>query len=251
MKKTHYLSLFSILSLTLLLASCGNKDEIVIEGTLENGANKTIYVEEMAPESRIFLDSVRLDSKGHFKYRYAMPYKTFINVHVSDADYIVLLPDLGEKTTIRGDYNALSTSYEINAGTESQLLWQLQDYSNQGVEVLKDIVATDSKNRQLLADGDMSQEEYDHEHDITDSIYAATYAEQQQYVVHFIEDNLGSLTTLIALYKPFNNHPLIDPSNSFEFYEAVLEGLQEYQPDNPHTLHFKNMVERTRYQYAQ
>ena len=142
MKKTHFLSLFSILSLTLLLASCGNKDEIVIEGTLENGANKTIYIEEMAPESRIFLDSVRLDSKGHFKYRYAMPYKTFINVHVSDADYIVLLPDLGEKTTIRGDYNALSTSYEINAGNESQLLWQLQDYSNQGVEVLKDIVAT-------------------------------------------------------------------------------------------------------------
>lgn len=251
MNKTHFLSLLSILSLTLMLASCGNKDDIIIEGTLENGANKTIYIEEMSPESRIFLDSVRLDSKGHFKYRYAMPYKTFINVHVSEADYIVLLPDLGEKTTIQGDYNAFSTSYEINAGTESQLLWQLQDYSNQGVEVLKDIVATDSKNRQLLADGDMSQEEYDHEHDITDSIYAATYAEQQQYVVHFIEDNLGSLTTLIALYKPFNNHPLIDPSNSFEFYEAVLEGLQEYQPDNPHTLHFKNMVERTRYQYAQ
>ena len=245
------ITLLSILCLTLLLASCGNKDEIVIEGTLENGANKTIYIEEMAPESRIFLDSVKLDSKGHFKYRYAMPYKTFINVHVSDADYIVLLPDLGEKTTIQGDYNALSTSYEINAGTESQLLWQLQDYSNHGTEVLKDIVATDSKNRQLLADGDMSQEEYDHEHDITDSIYAATYAEQQQYIAHFIEDNLGSLATLIALYKPFNNHPLINPADSFEFYEAVLEGLQEQEPDNPHTLHFKNTVERTRYQYAQ
>ena len=226
-------SLLSILSLIVLLASCGNKDEIVIEGTLENGANKTIYIEEMSPESRIFLDSVKLDSKGHFKYRYAMPYKTFINVHVNDIDYIV------------------TSSYELDGTGESQLLWQLQDYSNQGTETLKDIVATDTKNRQLLANGDMSQEEYDHEHDITDSIYAATYAEQQQYVVHFIEDNLGSLSTLIALYKPFNNHPLIDPSNSFEFYEAVLEGLQENMPDNPHTLHFKNSVERIRYQYAQ
>ena len=251
MKKTLFTTLLSILSLTLMLASCGNKDDIVITGTLENGANKTIYIEEMSPESRIFLDSVKLDSKGHFKYRYAMSYKTFINVHISDDDYIVLLPELGEKTTIRGDYNSIATSYKIEGGTESQLLWQLQDYSNQGTEVLKDIVATDSKNRQLLADGDMSQEEYDHEHDITDSIYAAAYAEQQQYVVHFIEDNLGSLTTLIALYKPFNNHPLIDPSNSFEFYEAVLEGLQEKLPDNPHTLHFKNVVERIRYQYVQ
>ena len=246
------ITLPAILSLIMLLASCGNKDEIVIEGTLENGADKVIYIEEMAPESRLFLDSVKLDSKGHFKYRYKMPtpYKTFFNVHVSDVDYIVLLPEIGEKIVVRGDYNALSTSYEIEAGMESQLLWQLQDYSNQGTEILKDIVATDSKNRQLLANGDMSQEEYDHEHDITDSIYAATYAEQQQYVVHFIEDNLGSLTTLIALYKPFNNHPLIDPSNSFEFYEAVLQGLQEDEPDNPHTLHFKNVVERTRYQYA-
>ena len=43
------ISLLSILSITLLLASCGNKDEIVIEGTLENGANTTIYIEEMSP----------------------------------------------------------------------------------------------------------------------------------------------------------------------------------------------------------
>ena len=76
--------------------------------------------------------------------------------------------------------------------------------------------------------------------------YLATFAEQQQYVVHFIEDNLGSLTTLIALYKPFNNRPLVDPSNSFEFYEAILEALQETKPDNPHTLHFKNTTEHLR-----
>ena len=65
-----------------------------------------------------------------------------------------------------------------------------------------------------------------------------------------IQDNLGSLATLIALYKPFNNRPLINPEDSFEFYEAVLEGLEESMPDNPHTLNFKNQVERTRFQYA-
>ena len=233
------------------MSACGSKNGIVIEGTLENGANRTIYIEEMSPEARIFLDSVKLDGKGHFKYKYEMPYETFINVHVSDADYVVLLPEMGEKIVLTGDYNAFSTSYQVKGNGESQLLWQLQDYSNQGTEILKDIVATDTKNRELLNNGDMSEEEYRHEHDITDSIYQSAYAEQQQYVVHFIEDNLGSLTTLIALYKPFNNHPLIDPSNSFEFYEAVLEGLQKTMPDNPHTLHFKNVVERTRFQYAQ
>ena len=221
----------------LLLASCGNKNDIKIEGTLQGGAGKVIYIEEMTPDTRLFLDSITLDSKGHFKFRYAMPYKTFYNIHTSEADYVVVLPDMGETITLEGCYDSLSTTYRIKGGTDSQLLWQLQDYSNNGSRALQEIVAADQHNQQLLGK-------------VTDSLYLDAFADQQHYVVNFIEDNLGSLATLIALYKPFNNRPLINPKDSFEFYEAVLEGLQEYLPDNPHTLSFKNQVESTRFQYA-
>ena len=69
-------------------------------------------------------------------------------------------------------------------------------------------------------------------------------------MANFIDDNLGSLATLIALYKPFNNRPLIDPSTDFDFYLDVLNGLEQTLPDNPHTLNFKNEVERLRLHYA-
>ena len=246
MKKILFLTLTAV----LLLASCGSKNDIVITGTLNGGAGKTIYIEEMTPESRLFIDSIKLDSKGHFKFRYAMPYKTFYNVHVSESDYIVLLPYMGEKIDIQGDYDSLSYTYHLNAGAESQLLWQLQDYTNNGSRTLLDIVSTDQHNQQLLAEGAITQADYDAARKQTDSLYLDAFADQQQYVVHFIQDNLGSLATLIALYKPFNNRPLINPEDSFEFYEAVLEGLEESMPDNPHTLNFKNQVERTRFQYA-
>lgn len=239
-----------IVAAILALASCGNKDDITIQGTLAGGAGKIIYIEEMTPDSRLFLDSVTLDSKGHFKFRYSMPYKTFYNVHVSDADYIVLLPDMGETITIEGSYDSLSNTYHLQGGSESQLLWQLQDYSNHGSQALRDIVATDQQNQQLLSEGTITEAEYSAARQLTDSLYLSAFADQQHYVVNFIEDNLGSLTTLIALYKPFNNRPLINPEDSFEFYEAVLEGLEESLPDNPHTLNFKNQVERTRFQYA-
>ena len=239
-----------IVAAIFALASCGNKDDITIQGTLTGGAGKVIYIEEMTPDSRLFLDSVTLDSKGHFQFRYSMPYKTFYNVHVSDADYIVLLPDMGETITIEGCYDSLSNTYHLQGGSESQLLWQLQDYSNHGSQVLRDIVATDQQNQQLLSEGTITEAEYSAARQLTDSLYLSAFADQQHYVVNFIEDNLGSLTTLIALYKPFNNRPLINPEDSFEFYEAVLEGLEESLPDNPHTLNFKNQVERTRFQYA-
>ena len=198
MKRTHTTLIASAILLVATLTGCGNKQQIVFEGTLENGAGKVIYIEEMTPDSRLFIDSVTLDSKGHFRFKYDMPYKTFYNLHVSEHDYVVVSPDYGETIEIAGDYNQLSKSYTLKGGRDSQLLWQLQDYSNQGAEVLSDIVATDSKNRQLLADGDMSQQEYDHEREVTDSIYLATFAEQQQYVVHFIEDNLGSVERAVG-----------------------------------------------------
>ena len=234
----------------LVATACGGKDDIVIEGTLQNGAGKTVYIEEMTPESRLFLDSITLDSRGHFKFRYTMPYKTFYNVHVSDADYIVLLPDAGEHIRLTADYDSLSHTYYLTAGHDSQLLWQLQRYSNEGVRQLRDIVSTDMDNRTLLDEGRLTARQFDEAHALTDSAYLATFSQQQKYVVNFIEENLGSLATLIALYKPFNNRPLVDPENSFEVYTMVLDGLEESLPENPHTLNFRNEVERLRYHYG-
>lgn len=252
MSKKSFISFFCILWVALLsFSACGSKDEITIEGTLENGAGKIIYIEEMSPTDRIFIDSIKLDKKGHFKVNCQMPYRTFYNLHVSEADYVVLLPQQGEPVNITGNYDSLSNSYKVLSGYDSQLLWQLQDYSNTGARQLREIVATDQKNRELLNNGELSDAEFNREHAITDSIFLSIFSDQQRYVAHFIEDNLGSLATLIALYKPFNNMPLVDPKNSFEFYEGVLAGLEESMPDNPHTLNFKNTVERTRFTYAQ
>lgn len=242
--------IFCILAALMLLASCGHKNEITIEGTLENGAGKVIYIEEMAPDSRIFIDSITLDKKGHFKFSYKMPYRTFYDIHINENDYIVLLPNLGETITMTGCYDSLSNTYRIEGNNESQKLWQLQDFANHGNYVLRDIVNTDNINRTKLENGEITEKEYAAAHEMTDSIYLATFLEQQKYVVDFIQDNLGSLVSLIALYKPFNNKSLIDPKDSFEFYEAVLDGLEAQMPDNPHTLNFKNTVERTRFQYA-
>lgn len=234
----------------LLFVACGNKEKITIQGTIENGAGKTIYFEEMSPDSPIFLDSVVLDNHGGFKFSYQMPYKTFVTMHVSPTDYVVLLPEIGETIEVSGDYNLFSHSYQIKAGHDSQLLWQLQDYSNQGAMALHELVEADNANRQKLESGELSEKEFNALHERTDSLYLESFAQQQKYVAHFIEDNLGSLATLIALYKPFNSRPLVDPADSFEFYEGVLQGLEESLPDNPHTIHFKNTVENLRFQYA-
>ena len=205
-------------------------DTFTISGTIEGGAGKTLWLEEIAPDGPMFIDSIPMDSKGHFKYTYKMPYRSLYNLHTTADNYIVTLPDYGEKVKIGGKYDNLSVSYTVEGSPESAL------------------VDTTKRYAQLLFDGKITQQQVLDKKEETDSIYRVTFQEQQDYICRFLEENRGSLSTLIALYKPFNNRPLIDTRdpNSIDWYDLVLEGLQERYPNNPHTLHFKNTTEHLR-----
>ena len=260
MKK--YILLFA--TTVLLFAGCKKENKFTIEGTIDNGAGKMMYIEELTPDGPHFLDSIKLDKKGKFSYSGKYEYQTFYNLHTSAVDYVVLLPYKGEKLKVSGVFDSLSLSYKVDGSKESATLWQLQDYSNYGAYKLRDIVAADRANRERF--GIQTVEEngmmklvgdtasYREAKKVTDSLYREAYDEQVAYITQFLEDNSGSLATLIALYKPFNgSHPLIDVDRYpelFTYYEQVLQGLEENEAtaDNPHTLAFKNVMERVRYQ---
>ena len=237
------------LALLILVATTAcHPDGFTISGTLDGGAGHMLYLEELAPEGPLFIDSIPINAKGHFKYHYKMPYRSLYNLHTSPDNYIVTLPDYGEHLKINGQWGNLSVSYTIQGSPESSLLWQLQQYSNDGAEVLNQLIDTTERYAQLLFNGQITQQQVLDKKAETDSLYRLTFLEQQDYVCHFIEENAGSLSTLIALYKPFNNRMLIDTRdpNSIDYYDLVLDGLQQRLPDNPHTLHFKNTTEHLR-----
>ena len=233
------------LSLLLLGVSACKHDGFTIEGTIEGGGGKCLWLEELAPEGPIFIDSIRMDADGHFKYRYNAPYLSLYNLHTTENNYIVTLPANGETIEVKGQYDNLSATYSVKGSAESALLWQLQQYTNDGSKILYALVDSVNHYEALLAAGEMDNATYDKKKAVTDSIYHATFVEQQEYVCRFIEENAGSLTTLIALYKPFNNRALIDPRDpiSIDYFDLVLEGLQRELPDNPHTLHVKNTTQ--------
>ena len=227
--------------LGLMLIGCKH-DGFTIEGTIEGGAGQTLWLEEIAPEGPMFIDSIPMDDKGHFKYHYKAPYLSLYNLHTTDNNYIVTLPANGETLEVTGNYDNLSLTYNVNGSPESHLLWQLQQCSNEGSLVLRSLVDSLNYFDALLADGIINDAQYSARKKVTDSIYHLTFAAQQEYVCQFLEENSGSLTTLIALYKPFNNQALIDPrdSSNVHYFNLVLKGLEEKLPDNPHTQHFKN-----------
>lgn len=229
------------------VAGCKH-DTFTVSGTLDGGAGHTLWLEELTPDGPLFIDSIPVDAKGRFSIKYKPPYHSLYNLHTTADNYAVLLPDCGEHIKVGGSYDNLSTTYNVSGSPESILLWQLQQFSNDGGRVLNELVDTTLYYQHLLDEGKIGIEVVYDMKDVTDSIYRLTFREQQDYVCRFIEENQGSLATLIALYKPFNNRLLIDDRdpNCIEWYDLVLEGLEAQLPDNPHTIHFKNTVEHLR-----
>ena len=247
----RYTTVLFVAMLTLLLATACHQKSFTISGTITGGEGKSLYLEELTPNGPLFIDSIALDGRGHYKYTYRMPYRSLYNLHTTADNYDVILPDYGEKIVLDANYANLSMTYDVSGSPESILLWQLQDYTNDGSRLIIELVDTTQHYRQLLAGGLITAAEQKAKKAETDSIYRLAFEAQQQYICRFIEENSGSLATLIALYKPFNNRSLITHENGFDYYELVLEGLQEQCPENPHTIHFKNTVERLRFQLAQ
>ena len=239
-----------IIILSVLILSSCHRDYFVIEGRLDNGAGKPLYIEELSPNEHIFIDSIILDGQGSFSYQYKMPYPSFYNLHATATDYVMLLPQNGETISLTGDYEHLETSYEVRGSVGSLQLWQLQSYSNDGTERLKEIVSLDQLNQQQC-EGDTHA--YRQAKRYTDSLYWDVYTEQSDYVKQFLSEHRGSLSTLIALYKPLGRDPALidinrDPS-LLSYYDDVLGGLKESMPENPHTVHFQNSVAHLHHLY--
>lgn len=233
------------LSFLIILTGCRH-DTFTISGTIENGAGHTLWLEEMAPDGPLFIDSIPVDSKGCFKFKYTMPYRSLYTLHTTENNYAVLLPDYDEKLDVKGDWNNLSVTYTVDGSPESQLLWQLQQLTNDGAAVLTDLVDTARRYDILHSQGLVDEKTVAAKRHITDSIYRAERSLQQEFVGAFIEENQGSLATMIALYKSFNTMPIIAPNDTANlfYYDLVLEGLQQRYPDNPHTLRFQTTVDR-------
>ncbi len=214
-----------------------------VEGTLSNGSGQTLYIEEMTPDNGPqFIDSIRCDKSGHFKFEGKMDYQTFFNLHSGQFDYIVLLPHAGESITVTGDCKKLSETYMVKGSPESQLMWQIQNHINEANRTIADIAQQDQQNKATLKKAD-----YEAAHKVTDSIFIAEHQMIYLTFKQFIEDNSGSLSTLYALDAPFNHTGRIFyAENDFDIFENVLAGLQSVQPDNPHTVYFQTRMERTR-----
>ncbi len=212
-------------------------NDYVLKGELKNCKECDLYLVERFEGIETVLDTIHANKNGKFKIERKAQDPTILTLRGKN-DAILLLPMQKEKIKITADYENLATTYQISGSEESLRLKTLND------KKIKARFALKNMSEQLK---ETSQEDYDSVRNVIQQRFNLLMQSQREFLIGFINTNVGSLSTLVALYdSDLENIHLIDPIKDKDVYEKVLSGLKDKYPENKNTKFLEHEVLRLR-----
>jgi peroxiredoxin len=217
---------FSIVVIFALLWSCEKEETgFTVSGKLKNAEGQIVYLHEMTSTELIPVDSVTIDTSGTFTLRGISGEKRFYAVLSHTGSYAYLIAKTGDRIILSGDANDLPGSYSVEGSEDSRLIRELTLEQNRTIERIRRL--SDVFNDSL------------HSPDFTniklrlDSVYQGIVDAQREFTFRFIEENLNSQASLMALYQQIGpRHYLLDPEVDFRYYNMVDSSLYILYPES-------------------
>ena len=218
--------LLFIASAALLIQACQKEEGgFTVSGKLEHNRADMIYLKEMTSRDLIPVDSCKMDSSGNFRMRGISPESRFFAVYSRPGDYVYLLAESGDRITLNGDERDLAGSYRVEGSEDSRLIRELTTAQSRSLEKIREL----SK----IFNDSMESPTFTNIKAGLDSSYQQIVAEQRQFTFRFIEDNLGSQASLMALYQQIGpRYYLLDPSKDFRYFAMVDSSLYSLYPES-------------------
>ncbi len=211
-------------SFLAIFVACNQQSKLEIKGVIDNGEGKTLYVERVEVTRTVTLDSIKLNTRGNFRFRITNPdYPIFLNLRLSDRNFITLLARPGEKIGITAESSDLLTSAEITGSPESvsvqKLNIQLRNSLTQLLALLNEAERVDSQTERNKIEEEITQ----------------IFRNQRRFSIGFILENLESLASITALYQQYDDETwVLDDLRDLQYLKIVSESLSKIWPESPH-----------------
>jgi thiol-disulfide isomerase/thioredoxin len=213
-------ALFLIL---LLITGCSQKNGFRIEGKLQDHAGDYIKIKRMDVNISVLIDSVKIKNNGSFKIKVKTPEPEFYEIGFSQADFITLLAEPGEKITLGFKGKNLFESYTVAGSPGTSKLMMLDSAlasTRMKIENLR------TRYNSALNDPDFKEKET-----AINKEFIQLLKDQRMYNIGFILKNLRSFASVKALYQMIdqNTYVLYD-SRDLQYLKIVSDTLTYLYP---------------------
>jgi len=219
---TRKLILFFI-SVTML-AGCRNKTT-EISGILENTVpRKYIFLQELKSNELLTVDSAILSEDGIFEFKRKVKFPSFYLLKINQNNYLTMLIEPGEQIKMTSHFDSLNYPVVVLGSKGTKLL---ADYNK---ELLQTRVKLSGLS--VIYDRNLGRPDFEKIVDSLDNLNQVYLNEMNGYAKRFIDDNLTSLVSLIALYSQIAaNVYVLNPEKDLSYYLKVDSSLMKNFPD--------------------
>ncbi len=220
MNKKSLFYLFAI----MILTGCKN-NTFLISGTLTNPVNgEYIFLDQLKSNELTTVDSVKVSADGKFSFKGEIKNPAFYLVKFNDNNFLTLLVDPGDKIILDAKHDSLNfpVSVEGSEGTEQMAIYnRTMSKTINKLRALNDIYMKNSDNPNLAAVMDS-----------LDNLAQGYLEEINEYTKKYIDRNLGSLVSLVALYQQVAPSVyVLNPEKDISYFEKVDSSMYSKYPD--------------------
>jgi thiol-disulfide isomerase/thioredoxin len=223
MNRKLFLYVFAV----IVLSGCKN-NTVRISGTLSDPrAGEYIFLDELKSNELKTVDSIEVTGKGSFEFKREVNSPSFYLLKLNDNNFLTMLVEPGEKLVLNAKYDSLNYPVSVSGSKGTELMAeyniQLRRTINK-LTALSNIYTQNSQSPELPAIIES-----------LDSMAQSYLTEINSYTKNYINDNISSLVSLVALYQQVApNVYVLNPSKDINYFVRVDSSMYsqfpEYEP---------------------
>ncbi|MCU4174081.1 AhpC/TSA family protein [Marinilabiliaceae bacterium N1Y90] len=219
--------------IVVLVSACTNKNMYKISGTIENGADKVLYIQKMDLNETTTIDSVKLNKKGQFSFKGdRLMEPTFFLLKFNDSNYLTLLADSVENIEVSADAANLEESYQL-MNSYGSVYVQIFNRKMRKLNIEMERIIVDYKTSDKQGKEELVKE------------YNQLITEHKTYVGQFIMDNPRSYAGYYALFQRLNDNSqvmnVMDKQDQV-YFSTLATSLKVYYPHSERAKHLESFV---------
>lgn len=223
------ISLFILILISF--CACNHKNQIIINGQLEHGNKRTLYLSLLTNEGLELIDSTVINNNS-FQF-IIKPEQVMVSTRLEEPAFYQLsfsfdnglttIAKAGETLTIEADADKLVKSYRIKGSQDALLMWQLDSVLAQFISRTDTLLQIYNCHR----DNDSIRSEVEqHYNQLTE--------QHSQFLCAFIRQHPQSISSIIAFYQVYNKHKFLDETENADIYGLMVDSLSAHYPTNPY-----------------
>ncbi|MDR2886892.1 MAG: AhpC/TSA family protein [Bacteroidales bacterium] len=206
---------------------CGCKSKVAeISGTLENPvAGQYIYLDELLPDQLKTVDSVLIGADGRFGFKKEVTGPSFCILRINNSNSLTMLLEPGDNITMNALFDSLSYPSALTGSKSTGLMVEYNLQLRNSIKKFRSLSG-------IYAENIENPELYKVVESL-DSLASTYMSEINTYTKNYIDQNLTSLVSLVALYQQIApNVYVMNPSQDLRYFIKVDSALSKNYPNN-------------------